>query len=698
MSTRFRTLLALILLAPSAGAAAGQLAPGPDAVLPPRATSGFTLMMPLTPGDLSRGIPGLRLTQTWSLTPGFAIQGSLLQVGGEDAILQGGGAGVRLSRSIGPLRVHPALELVFGRAVVDAGGWYVGVDWEREYRPWRLVADDPAAGAGATLGLEWLHRSGFGAEILAGWWRLVTPERGSALMLGGGVRWGLADDVWFWRTSGHDDAPPRIAVSSDPRHPVLALDVADRSGIERVTIDGVPARLLPPRPGAAEVPGYTVVARAVSVRVPIAHGMHDVEIESVDGAGNRATTTVTLNGAYGVPPALGVSVPDTVHTAWVDVRGSVSTFDEAPRVVVDGCVAPTTAGDTDGASRFDWRVPLRPGMNAIATVVSDRFGGENAHTRDVVYMPGATATPSDAAELRTRVSRTASGLTLRVHGTASDGAGIGIHDVRVGDASAALGFLVPQRVRAEFLAFVPVGDDASIVARTVDGREATAALHAPQPATSRPRGVALLIGIDEFASAGIADRTDAASSAEAVAAVLHARGAADFGEIRILTDGAATRDGIARALDWLGTAANDADVVVVYWAGRASPAARGEARALLASDARASYGPGELEWDALERRLRSIAAEVVVFTDLRDVDDTILVPAATLACGVQRIPRGGLAVVAAPSDSLMSALNGAPDRIGATTLGELIDALGPTALRTTGPVFDPALPLVELRP
>jgi hypothetical protein len=690
-----------------------------------RHTTGFSVLHSLNAGPVAEGAPGYRVSAAWGWTPRVAFETSLMQVGGDDLVFRGGGLGVRLSHYAGPLRLRPAAELVAGQAIVDEGGWWIEEPGGGlTYRPYRRPASTPSAGVGALVNGEWFHRSGWGADVLVGYWRLFVGEPGGALVVAAGPRRAKRDAPWYWRTSGLDDAPPRLEVLGPEPRPDglrdlgadgLTLLAADRSGIAGIAVDGVPVALRPAPADAAEVPGQRAAAAVGTIRPPIHSGRHPLQVEVRDGAGNAASRVVWVTSRPVAPPALVVTAPaaDVLLTRpFTDVTGVVLTARSDIRVEVNGCVAEVSPVilDETSAHGFGVRVPLDLGSNPVEVRFTDRLGGLTVVRRDVVYEAGASVPVGAAPALTHTASPAASGRAVRVQGQARDPGDVGIRDVRVAGEPAALGFGWARRIQADFVAYIPAtpGQRVDVEAHAFDGRSATGTFTADRRRGTPLAGAALLIGIESYAADRIAGPTGAATAARALSDLLTERGAAVMpsDRVRVLTDADATAEGIRAAMGWLARASRDADVVFVYLAGRAVTSAAGEAMGVVPHDVGATYGPGSIPWAELDELFRSIRAEVVVVAELAADEGDAAPPPLDPPCGVRPLPAGGLAVVAAsgPADGSFSrraldALAGG-GRAGGTAilLADLLDALGAragdaSALRTRGPVFDPFLPL-----
>ncbi|HEX6940257.1 MAG TPA: hypothetical protein VF158_12660 [Longimicrobiales bacterium] len=695
--------------------------------LPPRFTTGVALLHPLTESLLGTDIPAFRAGVSWALDPAFAIEAGALQVAGETVIVQGASAGARWNVQAGPFRIRPGAELVVGRAIVDAGGWYVQDDAGGfRYRPYRRPSDGPAVGGGGLISVDWIPRLGVGLEALLGYWYTVAPERSGALVLGAGLRQAIRDAEWYWRSSGQDDAPPRFDVESpEPGADgvrVLGPDglrivAADRSGIRAIEVDGVPIHLAPSKAAAAEVPGMSGKAAVAVLRPPIHEGTHPLRIEVWDGAGNRAERVVRVAAATPVPPATVITGPATdapVAARYVDVRGAAMSATTGLRVEIDGCVAAAYADLVSGtpAHVFNLRVPIAPGPNRIEIETIDPLRGRTTLVHEIQGAPIDEAATHDARP-RFSLSRapSVSGRAVRVSGDIADPDGIGLRDVRVDGSPAALSYRSGTRVDGGFLAYVPrnAADAAEVVATTFDGRTDSVSVTPSAPRRTPPAGAALLVGIDDYAADHIAGPAGAAASATALAELLRRRAAADLPaeRVRLLTGPDATERQIREAMQWLAATSRSVDVVYVYLAGRAVRGAAGAALGLVPHDAPATYGPGSIAWTELDQLFRSLRAEVVVLTELSDGDGRAVPPPMDAACGPAPLPRGGLAVLAATdradgafSRRALDTLAGTPTGGAPVLLSDLIRALnggtgsGP-ALRTRGPIFDPTLPLTR---
>lgn len=716
------------ILALSRGPVAAQEAspaptqPPPGAFL--QSTAGFSYLQPLTPGALSRGIPGIRLSEDWGLTPAIGMRASFLQIGGKEDIVQGGSIGVRWSHLFGPVRVSPGAELLVGHAVVDSGGYYVqSGTGETTYRPYRRSSRTWARGVGLVANAEWFHRSGLGIGLVLGYWRVMTPKPGGALMLGAGVRLGRRDPPWYWRTSGKDHVPPRMEVISPRAGPDgarqldangLRILAADPSGIEAVEIDGAPMHLQPAKADAVDAIGAQGPGVIASLRPAIKRGTQPLHVEVTDGAGNRTTGVVLASVPDPGPPAIVVISPaaDTqVQAPYVDVAGATPSFEPGMRVKVNGCIAMTNPTNVlDGPGRgFQLRVGLKPGTNVIEVETTDPYAGSNVVRQQVTRVPAAgDGAPHGPPVLTVSASPAVSGSATRVRGTVRDTAGVGIAEVLVDGAPANLQFTSDDRRQANFLAFAAAGDGTPVDVRTttLDGRVADGRAIARSAAGRAPSGAALLIGVETYAADYIAGPANVAGTAAAMANLLRTRGVADFGNrTRVLTNEEATQHEIRYAMRWLAQAARGADVVYIYVAGHGVRGAQGEAVGFVPHDVHAAYGLGAVPWADFEQLYESLNAEVVVVTELVDDEGDALAPPANGGCGSGAVPAGGLAVLSAggAADGSFSrraldllsgrgSSGGTPVRLR-DLLRDLDATSGTPTLRTIGSILDPALPL-----
>src|SRR5215212_367878 len=104
------------------------------------------------------------------------------------------------------------------------------------------------------------------------------------------------------------------------------------------------------------------------------------------------------------------------------------------------------------------------------------------------------------------------------------------------------------------------------------------------------RGVALVIGVGDYANPGIQRLQFAVADAEALADLLTEPDVCGFpeGQVVLLTDAAADRDAVVQHLsEWLPTRSRGADLVVIYFAGHGlvRTAGRKEEGYLLPHDA-----------------------------------------------------------------------------------------------------------------
>ena len=728
-STVVSVTLGALAVALGFSAAPGQAPASPAPSGPPpsaevRNVTGLTYLHALTPGSLSEGLVGYRLSRAWGVTPGVAFEASLLRVGGESVILQGGGAGVRWTRQAGPFRFRPAAELVAGRGIVDEGGWtYETAGGERVYRPFRRPSSTPAVGAGVLGSVEWLSGWGIGAELAVGYWHLALPRSGGAFMVGGGLRGGARDAEWWWRTSGRDDVPPRFAVVSPSPSPNgdraidaagLRVEAADRSGIREIRVDGVPADLQRASPRAGDAEAASAPAVTATAVPPIHGGRHPLRIEVVDGAGNVGEAEVWVTGS--TAPALTATVtgpePGTaVKRPWADVVGFVQAASPEVRVRVGPCAVKTEAGVlVDAPARvFRLRVPVAPGPQTFDVTIADPMAGgavlhHTVRRVDDGPVPPGAGFPTALADAAPSVS----GLARRVWGTVRQAAP-GVAEVVVNGAPTAVELSTPTRSTIGFMTYLPSreAEPVEVVARSFDGRSVRAeAVSVARPGPA-PRAAGLFVGIERYEDGRIEGPAGAAGSARALAERLGTHGAPALApeRVRVLTDGEATGPALRAALRWLADAAEDADVVFVYLAARGVATATRQAGGLVPHGIRATYGPGSVSWRELEDRLAGLPAEVVVLTDLVDDSGGALPPPLRAACGPDPLPAGGLAVVSASAagdgsfsrralEVLSPAEPGTAD--GTVRLSDLIRELEEVggALRTPATYFDPALPLV----
>ena len=89
-------------------------------------------------------------------------------------------------------------------------------------------------------------------------------------------------------------------------------------------------------------------------------------------------------------------------------------------------------------------------------------------------------------------------------------------------------------------------------------------------AESRAASYALLVGISEYADPSIADLEYAASDAREVALVLETQCGFARPDILLLTEGEATRDGLAAGFEWLHEQVGPSDLAFIYFAGHGS--------------------------------------------------------------------------------------------------------------------------------
>lgn len=719
-------IIALVAAAALAGnhAAAQQASPeAPTPVAFIRNTTSFSYFHPLDPGSLARGYVNFRLGEDWALTPAFGMRASLLQIGGAEEVLLGASLGARWSHLFGPIRVSPGAEFVVGQAAVDSGAWYYNPSTGLMTHYSELhSAETWGRGAGLLGSAEWFHRSGFGVGLSIGYWRFFAPKPGSALMLGLGIRLGRRDPAWYWRTSGKDDAPPHVrvvspTVGSDGTRELgaegLRLVAADPSGIRSVTLDGEPMYTVPAKDSVVAASGGHGSGVDASLRPTIQRGTFPLHIEVTDGAGHRTTQVVLASVPDPDPPATVLTDPPAdarIEAPYVDVAGTTTSFAAGMRVGINGCFAVTSPANVQEGRpgrAFRLRAGLEPGANVIEVETRDPHAGRSVLRWHVTHVPAAGHPAPHAPPLLTlSATPSVSGEAVRVYGTASDTAGVGIEEVLVAGVPANLQFATNDRSRADFVAYAAPGADIDVRATTLDGRAAEAQPAAASGAGEAPTGAALLIGIGSYAADYLQGPATAAATATAMADLFRTRGVAKFEDrIRVLTDEQATDHEIRFAMRWLANAARDVDVVYVYVAGHGSRGASGEAIGFVPQNVRAAYATDVIPWAEFEQLFLSLNAEVVVVTELADDQGGALAPPANGNCGVGAVPAGGLAILSAggPADGsfsrrVLDVLSGVGTRAGSPVrLSDLLQGLGasggPPALRTVGPVFDPALPL-----
>lgn len=696
-------------------------APRPAAYI--RSTTSFSYFHPLDSGSLARGYLNVRLGEDWGLTPAFGLRASLLQIGGAEEVLMGASLGARWSHMFGPIRVSPGAEFVVGQAAVEAGAWYFDPSTGLMTHYTELHSAGTWGRGAGLLGIgEWFHRSGLGVGLSIGYWRFFAPKPGSALMLGLGIRLGRRDPSWYWRTSGKDDTPPHVRVIS----PTVASDgtrqlrvegvrliAADPSGIRSVMLDGEPMYVVPAKDSVVAASGGHGSGVDASLRPPIQRGAYPLHIKVTDGAGHQTTQVVVASVPDPDPPTTVLTDPRAdarVEAPYVDVAGTTTSFAAGMRVGINGCLAvtnPTNVREGRPGRAFKLRAGLKPGDNVIEVETRDPHAGRSVLRWHVTHVPAAgDPAPHGPPLLALSAAPSVSGRAVRVSGTASDTAGFGIDAVLVAGVPANLQFTADDRSRADFVAYAAPGADIDVRATTLDGRAAEARPAAAAGAGKAPSGAALLIGLESYAADYVAGPATAAATAAAMADLLRTHGAVEFGNrTRVLTDGHATAHDIRFAMRWLAQAARDADVVYVYVGGHGIRGASGEAIGLVPYDVRNTYGSGAMPWAEFETLFQSLAAEVVAIVELRDDAGNTLPPPAGANCGAGAAPEGGLAILSAggPADGSFSRRvldvllgDGAP--AGSTVrLSDLLQGLGtsgkPPALRTVGPLFDPALPL-----
>ncbi len=167
----------------------------------------------------------------------------------------------------------------------------------------------------------------------------------------------------------------------------------DRSGINQVTVEGVPVPL---------------VDGAFAANVPLAGGDHTIVVTAVDSAGN--TTTESRAVSRFTLPRVVITVPADLSSTTsnaIKVEGTV----EGTGVAVNGVTAQVT-----GNSFVATDVPLLAGPNLVTAVVTDVAGHAATSTitvlRDVSAPRLAVAGPSDGAVVFD--------ATIAVHGLVSD--------------------------------------------------------------------------------------------------------------------------------------------------------------------------------------------------------------------------------------------------------------------------------------
>jgi uncharacterized caspase-like protein len=117
---------------------------------------------------------------------------------------------------------------------------------------------------------------------------------------------------------------------------------------------------------------------------------------------------------------------------------------------------------------------------------------------------------------------------------------------------------------------------------------------------------AAFIGVDRYDDPGIGDLTGAARDAKALWAVF--KDSIDGIDAELLTDSAATLEGIETALSKALDTANDEDIVIIGFAGHGTPDHR-----LVAADTQTSDIPGTtISMENLADRFRKAKAKVVI--------------------------------------------------------------------------------------
>ena len=184
-----------------------------------------------------------------------------------------------------------------------------------------------------------------------------------------------------------DDAPPELFLDrpSDGAtlvtSPVLVAGrVVDASGAAQVWVNGLPASLSGPR---------------FEAWIDLELGRNAIDVLAEDGAGNRATASITVTFAPDTTgPAIRIDYPlpgDVVLETPVDVIGTAVDPSGVTAVFVDGVGAELVGAEFYGNSKLD------PGLNTIVVSAYDGLGNRSEATIEVTFWESSPPpAPGDA--------------------------------------------------------------------------------------------------------------------------------------------------------------------------------------------------------------------------------------------------------------------------------------------------------------
>ncbi|NMC68493.1 MAG: hypothetical protein GYA57_00325, partial [Myxococcales bacterium] len=199
-----------------------------------------------------------------------------------------------------------------------------------------------------------------------------------------------------------DDSPPQVLVDRPVDGAVLVTSpvsvagrVIDASGAARVWVNGIPATLSGPRFEAS---------------VDLEPGLNGIDVLAEDGAGNRATATLTVRFAPDTTgPTIVMDYPlpgDVLFETPVDVAGRVTDPSGVMAVFVDGVGAEMVGGEFFGRAR------LEPGLNTIVVSAYDGLDNRSETTLEVTFWESSPPPAPGDAVIRGRVLEDATELPL----------------------------------------------------------------------------------------------------------------------------------------------------------------------------------------------------------------------------------------------------------------------------------------------
>jgi hypothetical protein len=268
------------------------------------------------------------------------------------------------------------------------------------------------------------------------------------------------------RTVVRDTAPPELLV--DPLAPgALTADAElELTGTLR---DANAVRGLLAGGAAAVLAGD-----AFRVRVPLAPGPNEIELEASDRAGNRVTRTVQVT--RGARPGLRIETPaadGVVQAGEVEVTGRVTGL-PAPRVSVNG-VAALVSGES-----FRARVPVAAGRSALVASAENALGEARAEVAVTAGEPPSLTV--SAPEAGAAVRATPAALRGTVSGTGELSVSVNGAPAQLGAGSwSASASLVEGPNRIEVVARSPLGEARRELSLVLDTRPPEIALDAPEP-------------------------------------------------------------------------------------------------------------------------------------------------------------------------------------------------------------------------